>query len=106
MAGRLIATTEDGFLLDREQWDEEVALALSAIISVVIEEDHWPILHFIRDYHARFDHLPNNRLFIRSVATTLGPALGNSHRLNRLFSGSPVRNACLLAGLPKPPGCL
>ena len=101
-----IETTEDGFLLDSAVWDEEVAAWLASRIPLTLTESHWEIIHFLRDYHARFQHLPNNRLFVKAVSRALGPERGNSLYLNALFKGSPVKFACLVAGLPKPPGCL
>lgn len=106
--GRTIPLTGDGFLLDAEDWCEPVAEALArgAGMAVPLSPAHFEILHFIRAYHARYRHLPNNRMFVKAVEKTLGPEKGNSRYLNTLFAGSPVKYACLLAGLPKPPGCI
>ena len=101
-----VCTTEDGFLLDPTSWDPSVAERLADSVPVALTETHWRIIHFIRCYFERFQHLPNNRMFVKAVERELGPELGNSRTLNALFAGSPVRNACLIAGLPKPPGCL
>lgn len=107
-AGQAIPTTDDGFLCDVRDWNEEVAqsLARSAGMAVPLTAAHWEVIHFIRAYHARFRHLPNNRMFVKAVEKTLGQEKGNSRYLNALFAGSPVKYACLLAGLPKPPGCI
>ena len=98
--------SEDGFLSDRDTWTPELARALAARIPLVLEEGHFEVIAFIRDYHERFHHLPTNRLFIKAVEKALGPEKGNSRYLNQLLAGAPVRTACLIAGLPKPPGCL
>lgn len=100
------ATTEDGFLLDAGLWNESVARHLASRIPLELAEPHWEIIGFIREYHARFRHLPNNRMFVKAVEKALGPEKGNSRYLNALFAGSPVKYACMVAGLPKPPGCL
>lgn len=103
---KLPARTDDGFLLDAAEWTESMAQELLATTSIVIDARHLEIIRFIRDYHASYHHLPNNRMFIKAVQVSLGPEKGASHYLNLLFDGNPVRNACLAAGLPKPPGCL
>ena len=100
------ATHDDGFLIDGTQWNEQVAEQLAGLIPLTLTDAHWEIIRFIREYHHRFQHLPNNRLFVKAVERALGPEKGNSRPLNALFNGSPVRYACLIAGLPKPPGCL
>lgn len=99
-------TTEDGFLLEVDQWDETVAHQLAERIPLKLTEAHWEIISFIREYHARFGHLPNNRMFVKAVEKALGPDKGNSRYLNGLFAGSPVKYTCMVAGLPKPPGCI
>ena len=99
-------THDDGFLIDGRLWNEQVAEQLAGQIPLTLTDAHWEIIRFIREYHHRFQHLPNNRLFVKAVERALGPEKGNSRYLNALFNGSPVRYACLIAGLPKPPGCL
>lgn len=103
---KLPAKTDDGFLLDAAEWSESMAQELLATTSILIDERHLEIIRFIRDYHACYRHLPNNRMFIKAVQVSLGAEKGASQYLNLLFDGNPVRNACLAAGLPKPPGCL
>ena len=98
--------TEDGFLLDTSEWEESMAQELLKRTPIVVDERHLEIIRFIRSYHANYHHLPNNRMFIKAVKVSLGAEKGASHYLNLLFDGNPVRNACLAAGLPKPPGCL
>ena len=100
------ATHDDGFLIDGRLWNEQVAEQLAGKIPLTLTDAHWEIIRFIREYHHRFQHLPNNRLFVKAVERALGPEKGNSRYLNVLFNGSPVRYACMIAGLPKPPGCL
>lgn len=102
----LPARSGDGFLLDATEWKECMAQPLLADTPIILDDRHWEIILFIRGYHAQYHHLPNNRMFIKAVQVSLGPEKGASHNLNLLFDGNPVRNACLAAGLPKPPGCL
>jgi tRNA 2-thiouridine synthesizing protein E len=45
-------------------------------------------------------------MFVKAVEKALGPDKGNSRYLNGLFAGSPVKYTCMVAGLPKPPGCI
>lgn len=104
--GDLPATGTDGFLLDAREWSETVAEALAARQQLRLTEAHWEIIRFIRAYYFRFQHLPTARLFVKAVQKELGAEKGNSRYLLSLFPNSPARCACLLAGLPKPPGCL
>jgi tRNA 2-thiouridine synthesizing protein E len=101
-----IETNKDGFLINSEQWTNNVAIELARIDHIELTPEHWEILHFIRNYYYRFDHLPNARLFVKAVKTELGEQIGNSLYLYRLFPNGPAKYACKYAGLPKPPGCI
>jgi tRNA 2-thiouridine synthesizing protein E len=103
--GCAIGLTDSGFLVNPADWNETVAEALALRAQIRLTAAHWEIIRFIRDYHDRFQHLPNARMFVKAVQTQFGEEKGNSRYLHRLFPDGPVRHACLIAGLPKPPGC-
>lgn len=104
--GRHIETTEQGFLVDSGLWNERVAVCLAAANGVDLTDAHWEIVRFIRDYYLRYRHLPNARMFVKAVERSLGRDKGNSRYLYRLFSDNPLKQSCLIAGLPKPPSCI
>ena len=99
-------TTEQGFLVNMAEWNESVAAQLAALNQIALTPAHWEIIHFIRDYYQQFKHLPNARVFTKAIAKTLGEDKGNSRYLHGLFPDGPLKYACKLAGLPKPPTCL
>jgi tRNA 2-thiouridine synthesizing protein E len=98
--------TEQGFLVNSNDWNEVVALKLAAQNGITLTPAHWEIVLFIRDYYAQFNYLPNTRIFVKAVAHKFGVEKGNSRYLQKLFPESPLKYACLIAGLPKPPTCL
>ena len=98
--------TDSGFLVNAADWNEAVAEELAARSQIRLTEAHWEILRYLRDYYFKFHHLPNARLFVKAVQKEFGEEKGNSRYLHGLFPDSAVRYACLIAGLPKPPGCL
>lgn len=104
--GQFLLTTDQGFLVNGADWNTEVAELLAAANHIQIEAEHWEIILFIRDYYQQFKHLPNARVFTKAIANTLGAEKGNSRYLHRLFPDGPLKYACKLAGLPKPPTCL
>lgn len=101
-----VELTDSGFLVNAADWNERVAESLAERSQIELTAEHWEILRFIRDYYSRYQHLPNARMFVKAVQKHFGEAKGNSRYLHNLFPESPVRYACLIAGLPKPPGCL
>jgi len=98
--------TDQGFLVNPADWNEEVTIWLAELNHIPLSEEHWEIIRFIRDYYRQFKHLPNARVFTKAIARTLGEDKGNSRYLHRLFPDGPLKYACKLAGLPKPPTCL
>ncbi|MGR8931489.1 MAG: TusE/DsrC/DsvC family sulfur relay protein [Gammaproteobacteria bacterium] len=101
-----LETSDDGFLRDMAQWNENVANELARREQIALTEAHWEILLFIRDYYFQYQHLPNARMFAKALRMKLGEDKGQSRYLQRLFPNGPLKYACKLAGLPKPPTCL
>lgn len=98
--------TEQGFLVNPADWNEDVAERLAASNNIELNDEHWEIILFIRRYYQQFKHLPNARVFTKAIAKELGEEKGNSRYLHKLFPEGPLKYACKLAGLPKPPTCL
>ncbi|MEI6267553.1 MAG: TusE/DsrC/DsvC family sulfur relay protein [Methylococcaceae bacterium] len=101
-----LETTDQGFLVKSADWNEDVAQQLAELNHITLTEAHWEIMLFIRHYYQQFKHLPNARVFTKAIARTLGEDKGNSRYLHKLFPDGPLKYACKLAGLPKPPTCL
>lgn len=101
-----LVLNEEGFLCDFRDWNNEAALTLATLNEIELTEAHWEIIIFIRDYYHNFKHLPNARVFTKAIAKKLGVDKGNSRYLHKLFPQGPLKYACKIAGLPKPPTCL
>lgn len=104
--GLIPEINEQGFLVNATDWNETIAIQLAEQNHIALSPAHWEIIHFIRDYYQQFKHLPNARVFTKAIAKTLGEDKGNSRYLHGLFPDGPLKYACKLAGLPKPPTCL
>ncbi|MCK4840502.1 MAG: TusE/DsrC/DsvC family sulfur relay protein [Methylococcales bacterium] len=104
--GNILNTNEEGFLSDINDWNEAVAIEIARLNNVEINELHWEIIFFIRDYYQMFKHLPNARVFTKAIRKEFGEEKGNSRYLHKLFPQGPLKYACKIAGLPKPPTCL
>ena len=101
-----LETNDQGFLVNSADWNEEVAKQLAELNNIPLTDAHWEIIFFIRHYYKQFKHLPNARVFTKAIAKALGEEKGNSRYLHKLFPDGPLKYACKLAGLPKPPTCL
>lgn len=97
----------EGFLENAWQWDETVAKAIAHESDIDLTEKHWEIIWLLRDFYKEHEMAPpSNRLFVKAVRETLGEDRGNSIYLMQLFTGSPAKTACRIAGLPRPTNCL
>lgn len=104
--GVIIKTTKEGFLLDLNNWSEAVAINIAKLDEVELTHQHWEIIFFIRRYYQTFKFLPNARIFTKAISKELGLEKGNSRYLHKLFPQGPLKYACKIAGLSKPPTCL
>ena len=104
--GSSIATTDQGFLLDMNLWNDQVAECLASLEGIDLKDAHWEILHFIRRFYQEYKYLPNARVFSKAIKQKLGAEKANSRYLLKLFPLGPLKYACKIAGLPKPPSCL
>ncbi|MBD1551155.1 TusE/DsrC/DsvC family sulfur relay protein [Pseudomonas typographi] len=104
--GREIALDKDGFLCELADWSPAVATALAEREGIALGEVHWAVLAVLRDFYREFQLSPATRPLVKYTAVRLGPEVGNSAQLNRLFNGTPAKLAAKLAGLPKPSNCI
>ncbi len=95
-----IEVDEDGFMLEPEEWNEEIAKALATTEAVDnLTEEHWKLVHYLRDYYLKFGIAP----MIRKLCKETGFPL---KKVYELFPSGPAKGACKVAGLAKPTGCV
>lgn len=97
--GRTLNLDEDGHLTDPDAWDEDVARVFAEITGVELTDDHWKVIIYLRAYWRQFAIAP----MIRKLCKETGLC---QKKLVELFPDGPLKNACKLAGLPKPMGCI
>lgn len=106
VAGTQLDLDKDGYLCEPKDWSPEAAEALAAKEGITLTNEHWQIIELLQHFYSEFQLSPATRPLIRYAAQQLGPEIGNSLHLNRLFNGTPAKLAAKLAGLPKPTNCL
>jgi tRNA 2-thiouridine synthesizing protein E len=104
--GKTIEVDEEGFLTSLDDWFPEVATAMSAQDDLVLTDEHWDIINFLREYYEEYQIAPAVRVLTKAVGKKLGKEKGNSKYLYSLFPYGPGKQACRFAGLPKPTGCI
>ena len=99
--GKKIRVNEEGFLVNPEEWDEDIADLLAKEEEGIdaLTEDHWAVINYIRGYYLEKSLAP----MVRKICKTTGFQL---KYIFELFPSGPAKGAFKLAGLPKPDGCV
>lgn len=104
--GQVIATDEEGYLENLSDWTKEIAEEMAKAEELELSEEHWDIINFLREYYEEYQIAPAVRVLTKAVGKRMGKDKGNSKYLYSLFPYGPGKQACKLAGLPKPTGCV
>jgi tRNA 2-thiouridine synthesizing protein E len=104
--GKSIETDEEGYIVNLADWTEDVANTLAKDEGIDMSENHWEVVNFLREYYDEYQIAPAVRVLTKAIGKKLGPEKGNSKYLYELFPYGPAKQACKIAGLPKPTGCI
>ncbi|NWG73822.1 MAG: TusE/DsrC/DsvC family sulfur relay protein [Rubrivivax sp.] len=104
--GQTIETDEEGYLVNLSDWSEDVANAIAQQENVEMTPNHWEVVNFLRQYYDEYQIAPAVRVLTKAIGKQLGEEKGNSKYLYELFPYGPAKQACKIAGLPKPTGCV
>jgi tRNA 2-thiouridine synthesizing protein E len=96
----------DGYLVDINEWNIEVANYLAKVEGIELTEQHWEIVNFLHEYYQRYQIAPMIKILLKEIGKKFGPQKGNSKYLYELFPEGPAKQACKIAGLPGPTGCV
>ncbi len=104
--GKTYETDEEGYLVNLADWNMDVANYIATTENLNMTEQHWEVIDFLRKYYDEFQIAPAVRVLTKAIGKKLGPEKGNSQYLYELFPYGPGKQACKVAGLPKPTGCI
>jgi len=104
--GAAIETDEEGYLVNLSDWSEDVAKEIAKAENVDMTDNHWEVVNFLRQYYDEYQIAPAVRVLTKAIGKQLGEEKGNSKYLYELFPYGPAKQACKIAGLPKPTGCV
>lgn len=101
-----LETDKEGYLKDLDVWTEELAEIIAKQENINLTQDHWELIHLIRQFYRDFELSPAMRPLVKYIAKKLDKDKGSSIYLLRLFPGSPAKVLSKIAGLPRPTNCL
>lgn len=102
VAGNALSVDEEGYLVDPADWNERVAELLARREGIVLTEDHWGVIRFIRDYYEQRQIAPDARHVMKHLAELRGTGKAGRNDLFVLFPYGYVKQACKVAGMRRP----
>ena len=100
LAGKTVEVTDDGFLVNPDDWTKEMAPALAETEGIYeLTDMHWKVINFMRDDFKEKGQIPT----IRRMKNAGGIPTKD---LYDMFPKGPAKKAAKIAGLGKPQGCI
>ncbi len=97
---------KNAYLADPLSWDVSIAEIFAEDEQLILTDDHWQVINYVRDFYLEFNKSPSIRPLVNYLKKQLGEEKGNSIYLMMLFPGGPAKQATRIAGLPKPARCI
>ncbi len=104
--GKTIPADEEGYITNLDDWSPELAEEIAKTENIEMDEERWEVVNFLRDYYQEYQIAPAVRVLIKAIKKSMGPEKGNNKYMYELFPYGPAKQACKIAGLPKPTGCV
>jgi len=98
LAGLEVNVTEEGYLEDMSQWNEDVAKDIANEIGIELTDKHFEVLNYLREKTEA-----NEVLTIRKVGKS---GIVDIKGLYKLFPKGPLKFSSKIAGIPKPTSCI
>ncbi|QCI17269.1 TusE/DsrC/DsvC family sulfur relay protein [Buchnera aphidicola (Aphis helianthi)] len=95
----------EGYLKNNNDWDIHVAEEIAKKEKIILTDNHWEIIYFIRKFYIKYNLTPSMRMLIHGIEKELGKKI-HSIYLFQLFPKGPAKQASKIAGIPKPSQCL
>ncbi|SDD12063.1 TusE/DsrC/DsvC family sulfur relay protein [Ruegeria marina] len=104
--GHTIEHDEEGYITTLSDWSKELAEEIAKTENIDMTSEHWEVVNFLREYYDEYQIAPAVRVLIKAIKKSMGPDKGNNKYMYELFPYGPAKQACKIAGLPKPTGCV
>lgn len=98
--GRLVEVDSEGFLVQPDDWDEELAVVLAKNAGIDdLTDEHWRAIKFVRDDSIKQGQSPTLRRMQQEGGFDI-------KQLFNLFPGKPAKKLAYIAGRGKPTACV
>jgi TusE/DsrC/DsvC family sulfur relay protein len=97
-AGVTVDVNDEGYFTNPSQWTKEIAVEIAKELDLVLTDQHFAIMGFLRNRFSSGDPLS-----IRSINQS---GVIDVKTFYQLFPGAPLKKATKIAGIPKPTSCI
>lgn len=95
-----VRTDSEGYLVDPENWNEDVAREIAGKENINLGPEHWDVLRFMRGYFEEHRVAADARFVIKYLTGKYG--VPGRDLLYKLFPYGYVQQACKIAGMKRP----
>jgi len=99
---RDIAVDNEGYLLNPDDWNLDVANTMADSINVNMTEHHWEVVNYVRNYFEKNYAVPEFRHALKFLKEKLGKDIVDRKFVYKLFPYGYGQQACKIAGMRKP----
>jgi len=104
--GQVIELSEAGWLLNLDEWSEELAAQIAISENVPeLTDEHWDIINEAREYFIENGSVAEPRVFSKIMKKKYGKDRSDQKYIYSLFPTGLIKCANKIAGLPRPKGC-
>ncbi len=97
-AGTMVSLSEEGYLVDLNDWNREIASEIAKEENIEMSDQHWTVIQHLQDQYKA--EIP---LTIRKIGKS---GIVSIKEFYQLFPNGPLKKASRIAGIPKPVSCI
>ena len=98
IANKPVELNEQGYMLNMDQWDEDIARSIAEEEGIELTNRHFEVLNFLRKEQGK-----GTALSIRKIGKS---GVVDIKEFYALFPEGPLKKASKIAGIPKPASCI
>ena len=98
-----VSRDTEGYLIDPDDWNEDIANELARKEGIKLNQEYWPILRFMRGYYNTHKVAPDVRHVTKYLANERGIDKKEAKKIVfELFPYGYVKQACKISGMKRP----
>ena len=100
--GTEIELDDEGYLLNTNDWSQEVAELLAREMDIELTDERLEIVHFVREQFEERECIPEMRTLLKTLRERHGKETATRKYVYNLFPYGYGQQACKIAGMRKP----